>query len=69
LSDDAVQPIVTDDCVINVAARPDGVLGGVVSGQPPVVAVIVVFADRLPAASNASTATVYDVPHERPLRA
>jgi hypothetical protein len=54
-------------CVVPEAASEPGVEGGVVSGHALVAAVVVALAERLPAASTASTATEYKVPQLRPL--
>jgi hypothetical protein len=67
LSLEAVQPIEMVVVVRVTSATPLGTDGAVVSGQALVEAVTVAFAERLPAASTASTATVYEVPHARPL--
>ena len=64
---DATHANGTADCVTNAAANPLGALGALVSGQAAVLVVIVALAERLPAASKASTATAYDVPHESPV--
>ena len=56
--------------VAAVAARPLGTVGAWVSaggGQALVEAVMLDLAERLPAASYASTAIVYAVPHVRPV--
>jgi hypothetical protein len=57
-SDDATHDNDTDDCPTPPADNPAGTDGAVVSGQTAVLAVIVVCAERLPAASTASTASV-----------
>ena len=70
LSVEAVQATVTEFDVVPVACRPLGAVGACVSaggGHGPVEAVIVPLAERLPAASYASTASVYAVPQARPL--
>jgi hypothetical protein len=56
-------------CPAEETASPVGAVGGVVSGQALVLVVIVALPERLPAASTASTATVYEVPQARPVSA
>ncbi len=46
--------------------NPDGAEGGCESTQAEVVATTEAFAERLPAASTASTPSVYDVPQASP---
>jgi hypothetical protein len=66
LSEDAPHDNDTLVCVDDETARPDGVDGACVSPEhAAVVTVVVAFDERLPAASKASTANVYDVPHAR----
>jgi hypothetical protein len=55
LSDEADHDNDTDDTVAPVLWNDDGAVGGVVSGQAAVETVANVFAERFPAASNAST--------------
>ena len=50
--------LLTDEPVTLDAARPVGTDGGAVSGQAVVETITVVFVERLPAASYASTASV-----------
>jgi hypothetical protein len=50
------------------AARPEGAVGGVVSGQADVDAVIVERADTLPAASKASIPSRWLAPHVSPVK-
>ena len=69
MSVDAFHAIATVVCVVPVTRWLVGTDGGVVSlvgGQALVVTSNVDFAERLFAASAASTATVYVVPHVRP---
>ena len=68
LSNDAFQlsdtPVVEDP----VTKMLPGAVGACVSGgQAAVDAVTLVFAERLPASSNASTANVYEVAQARPV--
>jgi hypothetical protein len=67
LSLEAVQLSATLVVVRVPTVNPAGTLGALVSGHALVAAVVVALAERLPAASTASTATVYEVPHTRPL--
>ena len=70
MSVDALQPSVIELVVAAVAASPAGTVGACVSagaGQALVEAVMLDLAERLPAASYASTASVYAVPHVSPV--
>jgi hypothetical protein len=58
LSEDADQDTDTDVCDDPDTARPPGTDGACVSEHPLVDPVTDAFADRFPAASNASTASV-----------
>jgi hypothetical protein len=68
LSVEAFQETVMDVWPMPLVDTPVGVDGGVVSGHAAVVPATVVLAERLPAASYASTASVYEVPQASPLR-
>ena len=52
--------------VTDPTVNPDGTDGGCVSPQAAVAAITEAGADRLPAASTASTPKVYDEPHVSP---
>jgi hypothetical protein len=67
LSLDAVQPSVIDVVDDADTDTPVGTEGATVSGHALVAACNVDTPDTFPAASNASTPTVYDVPHASPL--
>jgi hypothetical protein len=54
--------------VIEDAVSPVGADGFVVSGQADVVAETVDFGETFPAASKASTASEYPVPHASPVK-
>jgi hypothetical protein len=66
LSNEAVQLSVTDVVVIVVARRFEGAVGATVSGQAAVETLSEALAERLPAASAASTDTWWVVPHDSP---
>jgi hypothetical protein len=68
LSDEAPQDNVTDDADTPEPASPDGADGAEEStiGQAAVDALNWARAERFPAASNASTDSVYPVPHVSP---
>jgi hypothetical protein len=76
LSVEAVHETATDVSMTVVRARFDGAVGGVVSATGVGVGVVhglvltlsVARADRLPAASYASTPSVYLFPHRRPVQ-
>jgi hypothetical protein len=66
LSDEALQ---ASEMLVPVAAETvtlPGTVGGDVSVHALVRALTVARADRFPAASTASTPSVYELPHERP---
>jgi hypothetical protein len=67
LSVEAVQLSATLVVVRVPTVNPAGTLGALVSGQALVEALTDAFPERFPAASTASTATVYEVPQARPL--
>ncbi len=58
MSVDAFHVSVRPVCVTLEVASPVGIDGGVASGQAVVATMTVAFAERLPAASDASTASV-----------
>jgi hypothetical protein len=68
LSVDAVQLRVIAVCVAELPSSAVGTDGAVVSEQAAVAALSVGRVERFPAASNASTPSVYVVPHPSPVK-
>jgi hypothetical protein len=66
LSLEADQDNETLVCVAPDTAKPDGTDGACPSAHAEVAEATLACPDRLPAASNASTESVYDVPQESP---
>ena len=68
MSNEAVQPRVTLVAETEVAMRFVGFVGAAVSGHGTVDTVVDALADRFPAASAASIAIWYVVPHASPVK-
>ena len=67
LSVEAVHERVAEVAATALVARPVGVEGGVVSAQAVVVTLFVAVPETLPAASKATTPSVYVVPQVSPV--